>query len=54
MNEVAGFRAGNVFAARSPANFADTCEHIGDRLLLTMMMDAGACSRLDLEQPGPQ
>src|SRR5260370_29769870 len=54
MDEIAGFRARSVFAPRAPADFADARQDIGDRLLLSMMMDARTGSRLDLEQPAPQ
>src|SRR6266699_5531853 len=54
MDEIAGFRARSVFAPRAPADFAGAGQDIGDRLLLSMMMDACTGSRLDLEQPAPQ
>jgi hypothetical protein len=54
MDEIAGFRARGVFAPRAPADFAGAGQDIGDRLLLSMMMDACTGSRLDLEQPAPQ
>src|SRR5437868_14910568 len=54
MDEIAGFRARSVFAPRAPADFADAQQDIGDRLLLSMMMDARTGSRFDLEQPAPQ
>jgi hypothetical protein len=54
MDEIAGFRARNAFTPRAPADFADARQDIGNRLLLSMMMDARTGSRLDLEQPAPQ
>src|SRR5258708_19213601 len=54
MDEIAGFRARRIFAPGAPADFADARQDIGDRLLLSMMMDARTGSRLDLEQPAPQ
>ena len=54
MDEIAGFRARSVFAPRAPADFADARQDIGDRLLLSMMMDARTSARLDLEQSTPQ
>ena len=53
MDEIAGFRARSVFASHAPADFADARQDIGDRLLLSMMMDARR-PRVDLEQPAPQ
>ena len=46
MDEIAGFRARSVFAPRAPADFADTRQDIGYRLLLSMMMDASTSSGL--------
>lgn len=54
MDEIASLRARGVFASRPPAYLADARQDISDRLLLSMMVNAGACSRLDLEQPAPQ
>src|SRR6266446_7065676 len=54
MDEIADFRARGIFTPRAPADFADARQDIGDRLLLSMMMDARTGSRLDLEQPAPQ
>src|SRR5258707_705919 len=54
MDEIAGFRGRGIFAARAPADFANARQDVGDRLLLTMMVNAGAGSRLDLEQAAPQ
>jgi hypothetical protein len=54
MDEVARFRARGVFASRAPTHFADARQHIGDRLLLSVMMYTRTGSRIDLEQPTPQ
>ena len=53
MNEIAGFGARREFALRPPADLADAREHVGDCLLLAMMMDAGTGSGLDLKQSSP-
>src|SRR5450631_4512014 len=54
MDEVAGLGAGRILSLRTPADLADTGEDIGDRLLLSMMMNPGARSRFDLEQSAPK
>src|SRR5882757_9195440 len=54
VNEIAGLRARSVFAPRAPTDFADARQDICDRLLLSMMMDAGTGSRFDPQQPTPQ
>jgi hypothetical protein len=54
MNEIAGFRVRGILSARTPAHFADARQHIGNRLLLAMMMDACTGSRHDFEQAAPQ
>ena len=53
MNEIAGLRTRDQFSSRAPAYFADAGEHVGDRLLLSMMMYSRPRSRLDLEQAAP-
>ena len=53
MDEVAGLCARNVLASRAPTDLADARQDIGDRLLLSVMMDARAGSRRDLKQPAP-
>src|SRR5437660_1900116 len=54
MDEVARLRARNALALRPPPNFADARQNICDRLLLAMMMDAGACLWPDLKKAAPQ
>src|SRR5438270_12786737 len=53
MNEIAGLRTRDRVSSLAPADFADAGEDIGDRLLLSMMMDARARSRRYLEQAAP-
>src|SRR6267154_3543 len=53
VNEVAGLRVRYEFTSCTPANLADAGEHIGDRLLLSMMVNSGPRSRFDLEQAAP-
>jgi len=53
MDEIAGLRAGAVFASRAPTDLANARQDIGDRLLLAMMVDTRTSSRLHLEQPAP-
>ena len=54
MDEIAGLRARSEFPPLAPADLADAGQHVGDRLLLSVMMDAGTGPRLDLEQAAPQ
>ncbi len=54
MDEIAGFRGRGIFSPRAPADFANARQDVGDRLLLAMMVNARAGSRLDLEQAAPQ
>ena len=53
MNEIASLRARCEFAIRAPAHFAHTRQHICDGLLLAMMVNSGAGTRLDLEHAAP-
>src|SRR3978361_1187768 len=53
MNEIAGLPPRRRFGCFAPANFADAGEHVGDGLLLSMMMDSRPGSRLHLEQASP-
>ena len=46
--------AHGVFAPGAPADLVEARQDIGDRLLLSMMVDPGTGSWLDLEQPTPQ
>ena len=54
MNEIAGFRSRREFTPHSPADFTDARQDIGDRLLLSMMMNSRAGARSHLEQSAPQ
>src|ERR1700730_7431731 len=54
MDKIAGFRRRRTFSPRAPADFANARQDVGDRLLLAMMVNARAGSRLDLEQDAPQ
>src|SRR5258708_16141167 len=54
MDEIAGFRGRGTFSPRAPADFANARQDVGNRLLLAMMVNSRAGSRLDLEQPAPQ
>ena len=53
MNEIAGLRARCEFAALAPTHFAYAGQHICDGLLLAMMVNSGAGTRLDLERAAP-
>src|SRR5258705_13459194 len=53
MNEVAGLGARNRFTAYAPADFADSREHVGDRFLLSVMMNSCSRFRLYFEQAAP-
>lgn len=53
MNEVSGLRTRDRFSSRTPSYFADAREHVGDRLLVSVMMYSRPRSRLHLEQAAP-
>jgi len=53
MNEIAGLRSRDRFSLFAPADFADAGEDVGDRLLLSVMMDSRPRSRLYFEQAAP-
>lgn len=53
MNEVSGLRTRDRFSSRAPSYFTDAGEHVGDRLLLSVMMYSRPRSRLHLEQATP-
>jgi len=53
MNEIASLRARNRFSFCAPAYFADAGQHVGDRLLLSVMVNSCTLSRFDLEQTAP-
>src|SRR5260370_16742511 len=53
MNEVAGLRVRYEFTSCTPANLADAAEHIGDRLLLSMMVNSAPPSHSSLDHPAP-
>ena len=53
MNEIARLRASAAFAIRAPAHFAYAGQHMGDGLLLAMMVNTGASARLNLEHAAP-
>src|SRR4051812_46241334 len=46
LNEVAGLGARNRFSAYAPTDFAGPGEHVGDRFLLSVMMNSCSRSRL--------
>src|ERR1700760_548482 len=54
VNIVAGACGGAEFSALAPSYLARSREHIGDRLLTSMMVYAGACAGLDFEKTTPQ
>ena len=53
MNEIANRRTCYEFTSCTPAYLADAGQHVGNRLLLAMMMNPCPRSRLDLEQAAP-
>lgn len=53
MDEVAGFCAGGEFSLGAPTDFSYARQDISDRLLLTMMMNAGTRARCHREQATP-
>jgi len=54
MDEVPTARDGTELTTFAPADKAISLEYIGDRLLLAMMMDTGAGTGLDDENPTPK
>ena len=53
VNEVAGLRACRELAPVAPANFAPARQDECDRVLFAVMVDAGSCAWLDLEEAAP-
>src|SRR5258708_7258854 len=53
MNEVASLRAPYEFSSCAPAHFTDAGENIGDRLLLSMMMNSRLRFWFHLKQAAP-
>ena len=53
MDEIAGLRARCELTSCTPAYLADAGQHVGNRLLLSMMMNSGPRSRFNLEQAAP-
>src|SRR5690242_5715020 len=54
MDEIAGSGLRGEFPALAPAHLAGALEHVGDGLLLAMVMNSGPPSRLDDEDSAPQ
>ena len=53
VNEIAGLRVSDEFTVGAPANLAGATEHECDRLLGSMMVNAGARAGLDFEYAAP-
>jgi hypothetical protein len=53
MNEIAGPRTRPMFSLRAPAYFADAGENVGNRLLLSVMVNSCPRSGFHLEQAAP-
>ena len=54
MDEVTNSCCRETLSLRTPPDFANTPEDVRDCVLLSMMVNSGARSWLDLEQPAPQ
>src|ERR1700719_2724241 len=54
MDKIAGVRGLGILAALSPTDQAIALEHVGDGLLLAMMMDAGLGPGLNDKCPTPK
>src|SRR5262245_24815404 len=53
MNEIAGLCACRKFSSFTPTHFASAGEDVGDRLLLSMVVNSSPRSRSDSEQTAP-
>jgi hypothetical protein len=53
MNEITGLCARDKFPVFAPADFANAREDVGDRVLLSVMMNSSSRSRLYLEHSAP-
>jgi hypothetical protein len=54
VNKIAGARGFGMLATLSPTNQAIALEHVGDGLLLAVMMDAGLDPGLNDKSPTPK
>src|ERR1700730_18816749 len=54
MDKIAGVRGFRILAALSPTDQAIALEHVGDGLLLAVMMDAGLGPGLNDKDPAPK
>jgi hypothetical protein len=53
MDEIASLCACEMLSLRAPAHFANAGQHVGYRVLLSMMMNSGPRSRFDFEKTSP-